>query len=409
MASRPTLRVAVVGAGMIGQAHAHAFRTLPEVFRSATAEIELAVVADADAPLAEDAQRRFGFARTASSWDAVAEARDVDLVCVALPNFQHRPAVEALVDRGKHVLCEKPLANSQADAAAMLAAAQRAGVVHGVGFNLRRAPAIAAVRQAIERGLVGAVSQFSGRYLTDYGASPEVPFTWRYQRSLAGSGALGDIGSHLIDLARYLVGELDSVQGATLATFITARPVPVGHVTGHNRSATTGEMRTVDTDDVAAFSGRFASGAVADFRFSRIATGFRNSPSFELIGGDGALAFDMERAGEYQCYAAAADASDNGFRRVVIGPQHPYFADVAAFPVAGVGYGYTETYVVQAAAFVRAVVDGVGDYRPNFADGLAVIGVTEAVQRAAERGSGIGGQGSGVGLARACRVVGRCN
>jgi predicted dehydrogenase len=318
----------------------------------------------------------------------VAEAPDVDLVCVALPNFQHRPAVEAILAGRKHVLCEKPLANSRADAEAMLAAAERAGVVHGVGFNLRCAPAIAALRQVIEQGAVGSISQFSGRYLTDYAASPEVPFTWRYDRRQAGSGALGDIGSHLIDLGRYLVGELESVQGATLATFITARPVPVGHVTGHSRAATTGELRAVDTDDVAAFTGRFASGAVGDFRFSRIATGFRNSPSLELIGSEGALAFDMERAAEYQVFGEVP-GRDNGFRRVVVGPQHPHFADVAAFPVAGVGYGYSETYVVQAAAFVRAVVEGRGEYRPNFADGVAVIGVAEAVMLAAQQGQAV--------------------
>jgi predicted dehydrogenase len=389
VAARPTLRVAIVGAGMIGQAHAHAFRALPEFFRAPPAEVELTVVADADAALAEDARRRFGFNRTASSWEAVAEASDVDLVCVALPNFQHRPAVEALLAGRKHVLCEKPLANSRADAEAMREAAERAGVVHGVGFNLRRAPAVAALRQAIERGALGPISQFSGRYLTDYGASPEVPFTWRYDRSQAGSGALGDIGSHLIDLSRYLVGELASVQGATLATFITARPVPVGHVTGHSRAATTGELRAVDTDDVAAFTGRFVSGAVGDFRFSRIATGFRNSPSFELIGSEGALAFDMERAAEYQVFGDVPAGGDNGFRRVVVGPQHPYFADVAAFPVAGVGYGYSETYVVQAAGFVRAVVEGQTDYRPNFADGVAVIGVAEAVMLAAQQGHAV--------------------
>ncbi|MBV9358284.1 MAG: Gfo/Idh/MocA family oxidoreductase [Chloroflexi bacterium] len=389
MAARPTVRVAIVGAGMIGQAHAHAFRALREAPYPPPAEVELTVVADPDAALAEAARRRFGFDRTASSWEAVAEAPDVDLVCVALPNFQHRPAVEAILAGRKHVLCEKPLANRRADAEAMLEAAERAGVVHGVGFNLRCAPAIAALRQAVERGAVGSISQFSGRYLTDYGASPEVPFSWRYERRQAGSGALGDIGSHLIDLSRYLVGELASVQGATLATFITARPVPVGHVTGHSRAATTGELRPVDTDDVAAFTGRFGSGAVGDFRFSRIATGFRNSPAFELIGSEGALAFDMERAAEYQVFGEVPGAGDNGFRRVVVGPQHPYFADVAAFPVAGVGYGYSETYVVQAAAFVRAVVEGRTDYRPNFADGVAVIGVAEAVMLAAQQGQAV--------------------
>jgi predicted dehydrogenase len=144
-------------------------------------------------------------------------------------------------------------------------------------------------------------------------------------------------------------------------------------------------MRTVDTDDAAAFSAQFASGALGDFRFDRIATGFRNAPSFELIGSTGSAIFEVEHLGEFQLFRAAEDDAASGFRRVVIGPEHPYFADVAAFPVAGVGHGYSETYVVQAAEFVRAVVDG-REYRPNFADGLSVVAVCEAVQEAAETG-----------------------
>jgi predicted dehydrogenase len=383
------LGVGIVGAGMIGQAHAHAFRAQPEFLRAVSVDVQLVVVADPDASLALEAQRRFGFARTAESWEAVAAARDVDLVCVAVPNFQHREPVEALVAAGKHVLCEKPLASSLADAAAMLRAAERAGVVHGVGFNLRRAPAVAALRQVVERGELGQLRQFSGRYLTDYAASPEVPFTWRYQRALAGSGALGDIGSHTIDLGRYLVGEIESVQGATLATYITERPVPAGHVTGHNRAATTGEMRPVDTDDVAAFTARFVNGALGDFRFNRAATGYRNAPTFELIGSTGSIAFDMERAAEFLAYLGTDDPDLNGFRRIVTGPDHPYFAQAAAFPVAGVGYGYAETYVIQAAEFVQAVLDGSPRYRPSFADGLAAVAVCEAVQRSAEAGRAV--------------------
>jgi len=166
--------------------------------------------------LATDAQVRWGFERVASDWQAVADARDVDIAVVALPNFQHAAAVDALLATGKHILCEKPLANTPHDAARMVEAAERAGIVHGVGFNLRRAPAVAAIRGLVERGELGEIEQFSARYMTDYAASPEVPFTWRYQRSLAGSGALGDIASHIIDLARFFCGDLDTIRGAAL-------------------------------------------------------------------------------------------------------------------------------------------------------------------------------------------------
>jgi predicted dehydrogenase len=374
---------------MVGRAHAHAFRSLGEFFQPVPADVELAVVADAEETLARDAQARFGFERTAGSWQEVAGADDVDAVSVALPNYQHREAVEALVARGKHVLCEKPLASTARDARAIVEAARSAGVVQGVGFNLRRAPAIAAVRRAIERGDLGELRQFSGRYLTDYARSREVPFTWRHRHDLAGGGALVDVGSHLIDLARFLVGEIESVQGAALATVVPRRPVPAGHAVGHSTVATTGEFRDVDTDDIASFTVRFRSGAVGDFHISRVATGYRNSPAFELIGSDGSAEFDMERAAEFQFFDGRAESDLNGFRRVIVGPSHPYFEQVAVFPVAGVGYGYTETFVVQAYEFVRAVVGETRPYSPEFEDGYAATLVCEAVQAAAELGRAV--------------------
>jgi predicted dehydrogenase len=375
---------------MIGRAHARAFRGLGAMFQPMPARVELTVVADPDQALARDAQARWEIGRVSRSWSEVVEAEDVDIACVALPNHEHRAAVEALVGAGKHVLCEKPLAPTVSDALAIVTAAQRAGTVHGVGFNLRRAPAVAAIRAAVSRGLIGEPRQFSARYFTDYAASADVPFTWRYARSTAGSGALGDVGSHVIDLGRYLVGEVGSLSGATLATFIEQRPVPAGHVTGHSRAATTGEMRTVDTDDAGAFTCRFDNGAVGDFRFSRVATGYRNSPAFDLIGSRGAISFDMERAAEFSVYdSQAGDEALNGFRRVVVGPNHPYFTEVVAFPVAGVGYGYSETYAAQAYEFVRAVAERRG-FSPDFRDGLATVQICEAVQHAAEHGTSPG-------------------
>ncbi len=380
----PTLRVAIVGAGMIGRAHARAFRALEASFQPPPARIELTVVADADGPLAEDARSRWEFGRTASDWQAVAEADDVDVALVALPNFQHAEAVNALLERGKHVLCEKPLASTLDDSLAMLHNAERAGVVHGVGFNLRRFPAIAALHRLIDDGALGEIRQYSARYLTDYAASAQTPFTWRYQRKLAGSGALGDIASHVIDLGRFLVGEIARVDGAALATRITQRFVPSGHVTGHAHAATTGEKGTVDTDDLGSFSATFDSGAVGAVRFSRIAIGYRNSAAFEIVGERGAVEFDTERAAEFQLYVDGDDASINGFRRVVVGPNHPYFSKVTSFPVAGVGYGYSETYLAQAYEFIRAIAEG-RPYSPGFADGVAVVEVCEAVIQSAEQ------------------------
>jgi predicted dehydrogenase len=385
MATPRRLRIALLGAGMVGRAHAHAFGALRAFFHPAAAEVELAVVADPNQALAREAQERYGFARIAGSWEEAAEA-DVDAACVALPNHQHRQAVEALFARRRHVLCEKPLAPTASAARAMLEAARRAGVVHGVGFSQRRAPAVAAVQRAVARGDLGELRHFSGRYFTDYAASPDTPFTWRYQRDLAGTGALADIGSHLIDLARFLLGEIDSVEGALLETFVKERPVPSGPVSGHERGATTGEMRPVENDDVAAFTVRFRSGAVGDFRVSRVAAGYRNSPAFELVGSRGAAAVDLERPGELRFFDATRDDDLSGFRRVVTGPRHPYFGQVVSLPVAGVGHGYTETYVAQAHDFVRAAAGQDDGFSPDFADGYAVALVDAAVQLAAAEG-----------------------
>jgi predicted dehydrogenase len=290
-----------------------------------------------------------------------------------------------LLAAGKHLICEKPLAPTARDAHAMLQAGKNANTVHMVGFNLRRAPGIAAIQASVARGDFGQPRQFIGRYLTDYARSPDNPFTWRFQRSLAGGGALHDIGAHIIDAARFLLGEIEAVEGAALTTFITERPIPTGHVVGHAQAATSGEYAPVDTDDVASFTLRFANGAVGEISASRIATGFRNSAGFTLIGENAAASFDAERFAEFGYFDATQDDERNGFRRVVTGPKHPHLQDALVMPVAGVGHGYAETFVAQAHEFVRAIVTGERP-RPDFGDGYANALVCEAVQLAAERG-----------------------
>ncbi|MCC6790290.1 MAG: Gfo/Idh/MocA family oxidoreductase, partial [Thermomicrobiales bacterium] len=224
-----------------------------------------------------------------------------------------------------------------------------------------------------------------GRYLTDYARSPENPFTWRFQRSLAGGGALHDIAAHIIDAARSLLGEIETIEGAVLTTFITERPIPTGHVVGHAQAASSGRFAPVDTDDVATFTFRFVNGATGEISASRIATGFRNSAGFTLVGERAAATFDTERFAEFGFFDAAQDDDRNGFRRVVTGPKHPYLNDALVMPVAGVGHGYAETFVAQTHAFIRAIVDGTHP-RPDFGDGYANALVCEAVQRAAEQG-----------------------
>jgi predicted dehydrogenase len=293
--------------------------------------------------------------------------------------------VEALLAAGKHVICEKPLAPTAADSYVMLRAAQETNVIALVGFNQRYSPGIAAIQHAVARGDLGRLRQFIGKYLTDYARSPEGPFTWRYERALAGGGALHDIGAHVIDMARFVVGEIEAVEGAVVTTFITERPIPAGQVVGHAQAESSGEFAPVDTDDVAAFTVRFANGASGEFSVSRIATGFRNSAGFTLIGERAAATYDTERYAEFGFFDGSNDDAVNGFRRVVTGPRHPHLQDVLVMPVAGVGHGYAETFVAQAHAFIRAIVTG-EQPGPDFADGYAASLVCEAVQRSAEQG-----------------------
>ena len=387
-AAIPEIRVGLIGAGLIGRIHAHAYRSLGFLRRPLPATIRLAVVADENEPLAEEVAGQFGFERTATSWEAVAEARDVDVAIVALPNYEHRPVVEALVASGKHVLCEKPLAPSAADSWAMLQAARRAGVVHCVGFNLRRVPAIAAIKKALERGDFGETRQFISHYLTDYAADEDAPLAWRFKRELAGGGALADVGSHIIDIARFLLGDIESVHGSAMATFVHKRPIPAGHVIGHEKGMVTGDFGVVDTDDVASFTARFRSGTVGQFAVSRMATGHPISIGISLVGSTASATFDAQHMSEFGYFRASGDDDDTrGFRRVMTGPAHPYFEGFLACPMTGAGYGMSDTWVGQAYEFVGAVARGVPLSGGGFEDGYAVDLVREAAMLSAERGA----------------------
>ena len=228
-----SLGVAVIGVGMVGRAHAAGYRTAGSLFDTDRPDTRLVAIADAYEPFAVDAAKRFGYERSETSWQAIVDAPDIDVVSVAVANSMHREVVEALLAAGKHVLCEKPLAPSVEDAKAMVAAAEAATTHAGIGFTFRRAPGINAIRQQVLEGAIGEVRHFNGHYWCDYAQNPNNPISWRY-RGGPGSGALADIGSHMIDLGEYICGPMTSVSGAVFQTFTTERPVPVGATVGHS-------------------------------------------------------------------------------------------------------------------------------------------------------------------------------
>ena len=371
--------VAVIGAGMAGRAHAHGYRSAGTVFAADLPPVRLVSVADINEELAADTARRYGFERSDASWQAIVKADDIDVVSVVVANHLHREIVEELAAAGKHVLCEKPLAPTSADAQAMLDAVEASGVVARVGFTFRRTPGIAAARQVIESGELGRPLYVSAQYWTDYGADPNAPMSWRYKGG-PGSGALADLASHLADTTEFLAGPVESVTGAALTNVIGERPKPLGHVVGHAHVEVSDEREPVENDDWASFSVRFANGATGDLSVSRIAVGHPNTLKFEVFCERGAVRFDVSQGGELHIASGGAP----GFRRVIVGVDHPYIAGGLAMDATGIGTGHNDSFVYQARAFLDEVAGR--DELPrnaSFGDGLHALLLEEAVVRTA--------------------------
>jgi predicted dehydrogenase len=318
--STSSIGVAVIGAGMAGRAHASGYRSAPAVFDHGLPDVRLVAIADAHEPFAVDVAGRYGYQRAETSWQAIAEAPDIDAVSVVVGNALHREIVEALLDAGKHVLCEKPLAPSVADGQAMVDRAAKSDRVAAVGFTFRRSPAINAIRQQVTGGVLGPPVHFNGHYWCDYGFSPDAPISWRYKGG-AGSGALADIGTHLVDVGEFLCGPVQSVRGTVLSTMIADRPVPLGAAVGHAAGGPVSDVtEPVENEDIATFTATFASGATGTFSVSRIAYGLANALGFEVFCRGGAAAFDLARAAEFTIADGTPSGPVNGYRQVLVGP-----------------------------------------------------------------------------------------
>jgi predicted dehydrogenase len=384
--TKDSLGVAVIGVGMVGRAHAAGYRAATQLYDLDLPEIRLTAIADAYEPFAVDAAQRFGYERAETSWQAIVDAPDIDVVSVAIANELHRPVVEALLAAGKHVLCEKPLAPSVEEAKAMVAAAEAAETESGVGFSFRRTPGINAIRSELENGSIGAVRHFNGHYWCDYAQNPDNPISWRYKGG-PGTGALADIGSHVIDLGEYLCGPIVSVSGAVFQTFTTERPVPLGATVGHAAGEVGDEKEPVGNEDIASFTATFASGAVGTFSISRVHHGLPNGLGFEIFAERGGAAFDLNRPGEFTFADQGPGEATNGYRTVLVGPQHPYLTKGMAMDFPSVGHGQNDLFVWQARAFLDQVA-GIGKLPPlpSLADGLHNMEIQAAVTRSALNG-----------------------
>lgn len=376
-----TLGVGMIGYAFMGAVHSHAWRSAHRFFDLPLTP-RMQVLCGRDATRVAEAATRFGWEESVTDWRDVIARDDVDLVDVCTPGDTHAEIAIAALEAGKHVLCEKPLANSVAEAERMAAAAAVAaeqGVRAMVGFTYRRVPAIALARKLVADGRLGELHHVRAQYLQDWLADPETPLSWRLDKTKAGSGALGDIGAHVIDLTQHITGDRILEVSGMLETFVKERPVAE---TSSGLSATAGTERgPVTVDDAAVFLARFAGGAVGSFEATRFATGRKNAIRIEINGSKGSLAFDFEDMNVLHFHDATLPAAEGGFRRIVVTePEHPW---VAGWWPPGHGLGYEHGFTHQVVDLVRALGED-AEPTPTFADGLQVQRVLAAVETSSD-------------------------
>jgi predicted dehydrogenase len=362
------LSVALIGAGFMGRTHSIAYAILPSFFPDLP-PVRRRVVVDLTEDLARRGAHQFGFDEWAVGWEKAIARPDIDIVDIVTPNDSHRPIADAALAAGKHVLCEKPLALSAAEAHGMAERAAASPGVDMVVFNYRRCSAVMEGKRLIENGAIGKILTFRGVYLQDWALADDSPWSWRFSAVQAGSGALSDIGSHILDIAIFLVGDIVGVTAAS-ETFRPERWRPGA-----------AEPAPVDVDDCTIAILRFANGALGTLEASRFSYGRKNLLGFEISGTKGALTFNWERSNELGFYSASDSANLQGFRTIVMGPANP--GGESLWPIPGIGAAYIESQVFQVGDFIRAIVNG-PDENSGFAHGWRIQEVMEAIAVAAK-------------------------
>lgn len=371
------LNVGLIGAGFMGKAHSLAYVAMPMFFWPAPAIPVRRTIVDVNDSIAAEAAQRFGFEMSTSDWRSVVEDPEIDIIDIATPNHLHAEIAIAAAAAGKHIISEKPLARNGDEAKTMYDAVKNAGIVHMVAFNYRRTPAVALAKKYIDEGAIGDILNFRGTYLQDWSADPDGPLSWRFQKSIAGSGSLGDIGTHVVDMARFLCGEIMQVN-TQLKTWVKTRPLQAGGVDklGASTKDSTAPRGEVDVDDEVLSLLEFQNGAIGSLEATRNAHGRNNFLTFEIHGTLGSIYFNYERRDELQVAFASDQADRKGFRTVYTGPAHPYGEGLWPIPALGIGYG--ETKIIETYDFVKAIMEG-GEVSPNFKDGYQINLIADAM------------------------------
>lgn len=378
-----TLNVGMVGAGFMAKAHSLAYAGMPMYFWPAPALTNRKMLADISRETAKDASLRLGYENYTTDWREVINNPSIDIVDIVTPNDSHAEIAIAAAEAGKHIISEKPLARNATEAKTILDAVNKAGVKHAVAFNYRKTPAVALAKKYIEEGAIGKVLNFRGTYLQDWSADPNSPLSWRFKKDVAGSGALGDIGTHVIDFARYLVGEISDVM-ATSQTWVNERPEQAGGVDTLGNVMSSGDVPKgeVDVDDEISTLLKFDNGAIGSIEATRNGWGRNNFLTFEIHGEKGSIYFNYERRDELQVAFADDPADRRGFKTVYTGAAHPYGEGLWPIPALGIGYG--DTKIIEIYDFVKAIMEDKNP-SPNFEDGYQIAVISDAILESAKQ------------------------
>lgn len=376
--SRKPLRIGLIGYQFMGKAHSNAYRQVGRFF-DLPYEVEMRTLCGRNTDAVSAAAEKFGWSQVSTRWQDVVADPSIDIIDVSTPGDSHCEIACAAAEAGKIVFCEKPLGNTLPEAKQMLEAVQKAGVANAIFHNYRKAPAVALAKKMIENGDLGTIYHFRATYLQDWIADPQFPLVWRLQKEHAGSGALGDIGAHIIDLGRHLVGEFSEVCG-TLETFIKRRPL-AGAVDDKLGAAAASEMGDVTVDDAAMLMARFKNGALGTFEATRFAVGRKNYNRFEINGSKGSVVFNLERMNELEHYDNSVADDRHGFTLIqATESSQPY---AGHYWPAGHIIGYEHTFINLVADALSAIHEG-KPCSPDFADGYENQRVLDAVERSHE-------------------------
>jgi predicted dehydrogenase len=381
--AKHSIGIGVIGMGWMGQAHSRAYNQMADRYYDSGIRPRLVICADDVAARAERAKEALRFEGCTTDWHAVINHPEVQVVNVASPNYLHLEMVRAAAAAGKHVFCEKPVGRTPEETVEVEYAARKAGVMSFVGFNYRWAPMVQYAKKLIDEGKLGDLTHYRGRFFSMYGSNPMGLLTWRFKTEFAGTGVLGDLGSHVIDMALMLMGPIERVAGQR-NTFIKQRPLPIpGQGTHFSLGKPDDPAGPVENEDYMGAMVQFKNGVVGTFEACRAIYGPKCEMAFEVNGNKGATRWNFERMNELDLYLPDGDVGHDGTTRLLGGPA---FGDHGRFnPGDGIGMGYEDLKAIEAYNFLQSIVDG-KQRAPSFADALHVAEVQTALIRSWENG-----------------------